>query len=109
MKEHCNAMFDMTNIDRIGRVLEDTKIGKVLYLFLCIYEQIMSKIVLLPEWWRGDRNPRIRENIKRDVTRTESGNRKETQNANIKIYTRATYMISIDEYENVYNWNDAST
>ena len=43
------------------------------------------------------------EDIERDVTRTDNGNRKETQNANIKIYTRATYVISINEYKNVYD------
>ncbi len=32
----------------------------------------------------------IREDIERDVTRTENGNRKETQDANIEIYTDFT-------------------
>ena len=32
----------------------------------------------------------IREDIKRDVTRTDSGNHRETQNANIEIYTGIT-------------------
>ena len=54
-------------------------------------------------------NPGIREDIKRDVTRTDSGNCKETQNANIEIYTSATYMISMNMYKNVYNLNDSST
>ena len=43
------------------------------------------------------------EDIERDVTRTDNDNRKKTQNANIEIYTRATYMISKDEYKIVYN------
>ncbi len=43
------------------------------------------------------------EDIERDVTMTDNGNRKETQNTNIEIYTRATFMISKDEYKNVYD------
>ena len=49
MKEHCNAMYDMTNIATIGRVLEGTKTGEVLYLCLCICEQRMIEIVLVPD------------------------------------------------------------
>ncbi len=48
-------------------------------------------------------NLRIREDIERDVTQTDSGNCKETQNANIEIYTSTTYMILIDVYENAYD------
>ena len=109
MKEHCNAMYDVTNIATIGRVSEGTKIGDVLHLCLSIYEQRMSKIVLVPDWWRGDRNRKIMEDMERDVTRTDNGNCKKTQNANIEIYTRATYMISKDEYKNVYDWNHTCT
>ena len=43
------------------------------------------------------------EDIERDVTRIDNDNHKKTQNANIEIYTRATYMISKDEYKNVYD------
>ncbi len=35
-------------------------------------------------------NRRIIKDIERNVTRTDSGNRRETQNANIKIYTGVT-------------------
>ncbi len=35
-------------------------------------------------------NHGIREDIEREVTRTDSGNPRETQNANIKIYTGVT-------------------
>ncbi len=36
------------------------------------------------------RNCEIRKDIKKDVTRTDSGNRRETQNENIEIYTGIT-------------------
>ncbi len=35
-------------------------------------------------------NSGIREDMERDVTLTDSGNHRETQNANIKIYTGVT-------------------
>ncbi len=34
---------------------------------------------------------------------TDNGNCKKTQNVNIKIYTRATYMILKEEYKKVYD------
>ena len=36
------------------------------------------------------RNHEIREDIERDVTRTDSRNCRETQNANVEIYTGVT-------------------